>query len=167
MLNNVGQTELQVARIRKDGTKAIMTHDVQMLCVKGRAAVAAAEAQAALAWLEGAVVPCEGCKNRSRCNEFRVKVCIQVISHRDIKGPLATWNPEWSFLFCNPCVLAGRIALKRARRQLWEELPSFFDLAGWEVLRTRQDVAVGKCKNWNGGVGYNTVEAIEVDMSLA
>ncbi|KAI0698268.1 hypothetical protein BC835DRAFT_679350 [Cytidiella melzeri] len=85
------------------------------------------------------------CKTPSRCEEF----CEFCASIYDIKGdpwmnPLERLN--WKAILsacCQPCVLNWESKNKKGTEELWETLPSLFDLPEWTVLEQRFRDSVG------------------------
>jgi hypothetical protein len=47
---------------------------------------------------------------------------------------LVAWQLEWEKKYCKACMRKSKALHNAGRRKIWEELPLFFGLPGWEEL---------------------------------
>ena len=123
--------EILGGKKRSDGSTAIMSLDDQKICLLGRDKLTRLQATETFSWL---------------ANEFEGSCLdLKCVNGRDaLIGILFIWSPAcralhrrrriWEREFCAPCVAAFADSHALGRKNIWNLLPSIFDLPPWEEL---------------------------------
>lgn len=85
---------------------------------------------------EKLLLPSQQCSSISICSHQKLLASqsLFLITDGDIKC-LQPWNQDSKTQLCKPCLDSLIAAYEKARRKLWDDLPSFFGLPPWEELK--------------------------------
>lgn len=76
-----------------------------------------------------------GCQNPVLCRGQKLSMARRLSDEADCE--LLDLNIDWSrSRLCVPCLASAKITFNLSRQQLWDDLPSFFDLRNWTSLQT-------------------------------
>ncbi|KAJ7182413.1 hypothetical protein C8R43DRAFT_1116056 [Mycena crocata] len=83
----------------------------------------------------------EGCTDLDRCSAYRA-LYLEDVGSWNISDPLGSykdWTP-FETKICSYCLVQSEEYHKRARKKLWDGLPSIYGLPSWDVLeRLKQE----------------------------
>lgn len=72
------------------------------------------------------------CVSRARCTKARARI-LYSMSH-----PISLCNPfslfVWEMVMCVNCTIISKVQHEKGRTNIWNDLPSFFGLPGWDEL---------------------------------
>ncbi|KAF7296508.1 BTB domain-containing protein [Mycena chlorophos] len=83
------------------------------------------------------IVPCDACPRKDLCRSSAKNLLPELAIWLTPLSVLQPWRNMWSAGLCESCVKVARAAYVDAQKGIWAELPSFFSLADWEELRSR------------------------------
>ncbi|PIL26465.1 hypothetical protein GSI_12223 [Ganoderma sinense ZZ0214-1] len=124
---------------REDKTVEYLRRRDLRRCIDGRNELAE-QAASVLAEVFGNAYPCDACVRRERCaiallNLSARMVADEFVSEVDVLTSWAGRIEEWAedLDLCEPCRRAVITQDRRARRQVWDDLPTIFGLTveGW------------------------------------
>ncbi|KAJ3548712.1 hypothetical protein NMY22_g1152 [Coprinellus aureogranulatus] len=133
--------DLLLGSKREDGSMAIVSDEVRRDCVLGREKLLRAQAEQPFKWVEfmGAI---DQCSQPSRCLDAAHKITKALwVPMPEPARTLEKWNefaqivPAEVKALCPQCVAAARLSHEEGRRYLWEHLPAYFGLPGWDELK--------------------------------
>ncbi|KAJ3516380.1 hypothetical protein NMY22_g14221 [Coprinellus aureogranulatus] len=133
--------DLLLGSKREDGSMAIVSDEVRRDCVLGREKLLRAQAEQPFKWVEfmGAI---DQCSQPSRCLDAAHKITKALwVPMPEPARTLEKWNefaqivPAEVKALCPQCAAAARLSHEEGRRYLWEHLPAYFGLPGWDELK--------------------------------
>ena len=86
-------------------------------------------------WLDtdGSLFP--GCQTMQKCDVVRRDIFYRSFRRYTYCVPLAQWDPtDENAGLCQFCVVTSKQLHNEGRTKVWQELPSTFDLPGWDEL---------------------------------
>ncbi|KAJ7741499.1 hypothetical protein B0H14DRAFT_2478393 [Mycena olivaceomarginata] len=118
---------------RQDGTSSSLAPIDQQRCILGREKLIRAQTQegCTLGWLRE--WDSDSCTDPAGCNKWRASMLRKYLDH------LAPWalTPFIAFrtTVCASCSKHIEQSMLGGRKKIWEDLPSYFDLAPWSELK--------------------------------
>ncbi|KAK0207859.1 hypothetical protein DFS33DRAFT_387460 [Desarmillaria ectypa] len=125
-----------------DGSHVELDWDTKRKCIRARDKLVQAVRGRLLKFILGRGAG--RCATKPRCDEGRLlslNIWEKFFSESVIPTPfrfMVNWT-DLSTRLCEHCIADGRNSFLTARWLLWDELPSYFDLPSWEVLRRREE----------------------------
>lgn len=120
--------------VRDSGTPVELPLSEKLLCLDAKAAIIAAQAQHTLNWVLPEVILSDHCVNKLGCSRFRQHVFVQVFGPTPAFLALEEWRSQWIGSLCVTCMARAGDIHQTGRLKLWNDLPSFFGLKGWDEI---------------------------------
>lgn len=117
---------------RKDGTLAILSSEDQKICIQGWAMLIHEQTASTFGWLrtEGDVF----CSTSAGCLEAKTTLYFAKFSGVPEMVALNDWDKDYEEDLCERCAMGAKTSQRVGRSKVWNLLPSFFGLPGWEEL---------------------------------
>ncbi|KAF7297711.1 BTB domain-containing protein [Mycena kentingensis (nom. inval.)] len=110
----------------------------QLICYRGHLRMIKANKQRLLQWLGSrntGCAPCAACTQTESCKTIAAdKLEQHVASNGWLSAVTNSWQAPSSSGFCAACAAAGKTFFEESRKELWDKLPSYFDLPAWDEL---------------------------------
>ena len=73
------------------------------------------------------------CKSKKTCIVAKRTLQRQLFLPRSTCIALDPWQPDWERNLCSDCIFLAKKSHEEGRQRIWNELPIFFGLPGWEA----------------------------------
>jgi hypothetical protein len=120
-----------------DGTHIELCWRDKRSCLKARQSLIDAHRSQIFGFLRRSI-DVTSCRGRTVCDSGRLKWLQKAERRYSVTNPFGRkfdWNAFQDDI-CESCFTASQVQFEAARRQLWEDLPGFFDLPKWSDLTT-------------------------------
>ena len=118
-----------------DGQHVILSAENQKACLRGRECLIWAQHDKTFKWMDvtdPTLFP--DCRSIEKCNRVRMALFYRTFRGKTVCYALAAWSSDDGDGLCSPCIESSQTMLGAGRAEIWNELPSVFDLPPWEEL---------------------------------
>ncbi|KIM82681.1 hypothetical protein PILCRDRAFT_70265 [Piloderma croceum F 1598] len=129
--------EFVEAMERSEGSATELSVFDQRVVIKGRHSLLERQATETYKWLWQEDTFAAIC-TANNCAKNRRELLHMYWFPQVSCSALATWQLEWEKNYCKACVRKSKELHNAGRRKIWEELPLFFGLPGWEELTKKK-----------------------------
>jgi hypothetical protein len=119
--------------MRLDGTTAILPVSDQQIAIVGIEPLRDAIIEEMFGWLNVNKSITGSCE-RSACLQTRFDQAMTLLKTPS-KFSLRRWQSSWKDGLCMACLASAEEAYEAGRKRVWDELPSYFALPGWNDMQ--------------------------------
>ncbi|KAF8059280.1 hypothetical protein FPV67DRAFT_1675348 [Lyophyllum atratum] len=125
---------------RSIGTRATLTTKQEELSAVATRRLAIAQRSLTFGWLHRGEIPVQGCATVRVCEAFVCRTSLDVQSSVQPIRPLQKWDASWNGGMCAKCERQARKIHYFGRKEVWKNLPAYFDLKPWKETTELQAV---------------------------
>ena len=120
-------------RDHDDGTTVKLVPEIQTRLLIGRDWLLNNRVDGIYSWTMAEV---DGCKAPSECRcAKRTRLLEFLDTPVEDACYLSPWEPHWEAGLCSACIKHAKATHESSREELWEKLPSVWDLPSWGEIR--------------------------------
>lgn len=121
----------------KDGNHVALSSEDKETCIVANQRIIQAQAVTTFAWMNPSSTSgslYKYCRSQTSCTSARMELLCQTFLPLPRSIALDLWEVEWENGMCDICVEAAKKSHCEGREEMWNDLPTFFNLSGWTEL---------------------------------
>jgi hypothetical protein len=123
----------------QDAQPANYNYDDQKAFILGWESLVQKQVGETFSWLSGGNTSNNvfTCMNKKTCSSAKQTLQLRLFLPRTECIALRPWQSDWERNMCEHCISAAKRSHQEGRQRIWNELPTFFGLPGWDNLIDR------------------------------